>query len=93
MEVQSYLFQSPYHTSVQVGRPNPAAEEEESAVESQTLVAASDQKNSSLEQVLKLSQADSVNVAVSLSNSGVSSALAQFSDLNAAVQEQSAYSV
>ncbi len=93
MNVQTYVFQSPYPSAVQVGRPDPQSQTQEdtnvavdaiSTAGNQTLRDAKDYK-------AQQSTGASVNVAASSSDSGVSGSLEEFSTLNAQSQAVGAY--
>ncbi len=91
MEIPSYVFQSPYPSAVQVGRPDPQAqiqEEQNVAVD-----ALSKGSNDTLKkaQEYQFQSVSSVNVAVSSTDRGVSGSLQTFSTLNAQVQGLEAY--
>ncbi len=95
MNVTSYVFQSPYPQPVQFGQPDPVAKAQEQMQESsQEFSSAPTPTQQEAEGFLgsiTASAAPSVNVAASTSDSGVSSALSDFSTANAQVQAASAY--
>lgn len=94
MEVTSYIFQSPYSSAVQVGRPDPLAQKQERQnSESNTLLQTQNSKiENPSEFVQQASSASSVNVAVSTTNTSVSNSLNTFSSLNAQVKSITAFS-
>ena len=93
MEVREYVFQSPYPSAVQVGRPDPQASS--SSENKEAVDAISNAGNDTLKEAKAyqstVSSGASVNVAVSSTNSGVSSSLDTFSTLNTQVQASEAY--
>ena len=94
MEISSYVFQSPYPTSVQVGRPDPQAvsqSNENEAVDALSKAGSDTLKEAEAYQLQ--STGSSVNVAVSSADSGVSYSLETFSSLNTQVQASEAYDV
>jgi hypothetical protein len=94
MNVSSYIFQSPYPSPIQVGRPDPQAEKQE--VESkpvETLTQTSNKVQPSAEPYIAQATGSgaSVNVAASSTDSGVSSSLGEFTSLNNKSQAAEAY--
>jgi len=94
MQVSSYIFQSPYPSAIQVGRPNPQAETSSNEEPATQEVAQTDKKisESSSEYVAQSSAASSVNVAVSSTDSTVSDSLDTFSTLNTQLKAVEAFS-
>ena len=94
MQVSSYVFQSPYPSAVQVGRPDPLAKAQEES--SASVDAVSDLGNQTKREAeaykAQVSTGASVNVAVSSTDSVTSSSLGEFSTLNAQNQAAEAYS-
>lgn len=90
MEVQKYVFQSPYSSAVQVGRLDPASSDTQLAVDA--LASAGNETQIEAESYKFESTLSSVNVAISSTDSGVSSSLDTFSTLNTQVQASQAYS-
>ena len=95
MNIPSYIFQSPYPSPIQVGRPDPQAEKQE--VESkpvETLTQTTNRVQPSSEAYIAQatgSAGASVNVAASSTDSGVSSSLGEFTNLNNKSQAAEAY--
>lgn len=94
MEVSSYIFQSPYSSAVQVGRPDPQAQKQESQnSESNALLQTQDSKiNNPSAFVQQINSTSSVNVVVSTTNTSVSNSLNSFSSLNAQAKSITAFS-
>ncbi len=94
MQVSSYVFQSPYPSAVQVGRPDPQAQkEEENNAAVDTLSSITNQtKNDAQAYKAQVSTGASVNVAASSTDTAVSSSLGEFTTLNAQNQAAEAYS-
>jgi len=94
MEIPSYVFQSPYPTAVQVGRPDPqVAVESNDSLAGDALSSAGNDTLKEAETYQFQSTSSSVNVAVSSVDSGVSASLDTFSSLNNQIQASEAYSV
>ena len=92
MEVQQYIFQSPFTSSVQVGRVDPSSvKSEEKPQEEATETKVQEQDNTLESLDLQTSSAAAINVATSTSNQGVSQSLEKFSALNALAQAQTAF--
>jgi len=94
MEVPTYVFQSPYPSAVQVGRPDPQAVSQEKEEEiTDTLSQAAEQNSQETQryQYETLSAASSVNIAQSLSDSALTSSLGTFSALHKQTQAIEAY--
>ena len=93
MDVKTYVFQSPYPSAVQVGRPDPLAVDSSSgdkeAVDALQSAGDDTQRQASFYQ--SQSTASSINVALSTSDSAVSESLEGFSSLNTAQQASIAY--
>jgi hypothetical protein len=94
MNISSYIFQSPYPSPIQVGRPDPQAEKQE--VESkpvETLTQTTNKVQPSAEAYVAQAtgSGSSVNVAASSTDSGVSSSLGEFTSLNNKSQAAEAY--
>lgn len=96
MTVPSYIFQSPYPSPVQFGRPDPVAQAQEKAQENteqlSTTPTAVQQEAQTYEHSVTSSTGSSVNVAASTADSGVSSSLAEFTSVNSQQQAAAAYS-
>jgi len=93
MEVKTYVFQSPYPSAVQVGRPDPLATES-TAADTQAvdaLKSAGDDTQREASFYQSQSTSSSINVAVSTSDSGVSESLEGFNSLNTTLQANAAY--
>ncbi len=94
MQVSSYVFQSPYPSAVQVGRPDPLAQKQED--DASAVDALSQAGNQSMRDAqaykAQVSRGASVNVAASSTDSGVSSSLGEFTSLNAQNLAAEAYS-
>jgi len=93
MEVSTYIFQSPYPSSVQVGRPDPLAEKEDNQ---NSDLSALSQTNSiqgeySSMFIKQSSLASSINVAVRSIDSVLSDSLDTFSSLNAQAKAINAF--
>ena len=94
MEVTQYIFQSPYTSSVQVGRVDPATVKKEEITQDEGLSNLDTQlQDSSPEYLAQTSSASAINVVSSSSNSSVSAALEKFSSLNTLAQAKSAFEV
>jgi len=95
MEISTYVFQSPYPSSVQVGRPDPLASS--SPENGEVVDALSNSGNDTLKEAQiyqsGVSSGASINVAVSSTDRGVSSSLDTFSALNAQAQASEAYAL
>jgi len=94
MNVTSYIFQSPYPSPIQVGRPDPQSQtaEEPSKVEDAPVQKnAKSQPGADAYVAQATSSGDSVNVAASSTDSGVSSSLNEFTSLNNKTQAVDAY--
>ena len=94
MQVSSYVFQSPYPSAVQVGRPDPLAQSQEnsdSAVDSLSDVGNQTKRDAQAYKT-QVSTGASVNVAASSMDSAVSGSLGEFTSLNAQTQATEAYS-
>ncbi|PHR55765.1 MAG: hypothetical protein COA44_09930 [Arcobacter sp.] len=93
MEVTRYIFQSPYSSAIQVGRPDPTVSSQNDSQEA--VDALSKAGNTSLKEAESYkfqSRLSSVNVAVSSTDTGLSSSLDSFSSLNGQVQANETYS-
>jgi len=95
MEVQKYVFQSPYHSSVQVGRPDMQAQAQQSQNSAVDAISKTDKQTTQVsnEYIANRSSGASVNVAVSSTNGSVSASLENFSALNTQIQASEAYSL
>lgn len=85
MNVTSYIFQSPYPSPVQIGRPDPQAkvEDEPSKVAEAPIQTSSKTQPGADAYVAQATKSGgSVNVASSSTDSGVSSSLQSFSSIN-----------
>ncbi len=94
MQVSSYVFQSPYPSAVQVGRPDPQAQTEENksaGVDSLSDVGNQTKRDAEAYKA-QISTGASVNVAASSTDGAVSSSLGEFTTLNAQSQAAEAYS-
>ena len=94
MNIPSYIFQSPYPSPIQVGRPDSQAEKQE--VESkpvETLAQSSKKTNPGAQAYVAQATGSgaSVNVAASSTDNGVSSSLGEFTSLNNKSQATEAY--
>lgn len=92
MEIQSYVFQSPYPTAVQVGRPDPQTVQSD---ENEAVETLSNTGNVPVQEAAPSefqSTLSNVNVAVSSTDSGVSDSLDTFSSLSTQAQASEAYS-
>jgi len=95
LEVTSYIFQSPYPSNVQYGRPDPLSQTQERQQENtQALSSTPDTAQNSAQSYAasQPSAAVSVNVAASSTDAGVSASMETFSTLNSQVQAAAAYS-
>jgi len=91
MQVDSYIFKSPYHSPVQTGQVDPTSKKEEPQ-ESKTevkndVVSETPQNTASY----KAEQKQAQNVANSTSNISLQGALDFFSNVNSQVKAQQAY--
>jgi len=94
MNISSYIFQSPYPSPIQVGRPDPQAEKQEvesKPVETLTQTTNKAQPNAEAYVAQATSSGASVNVAASSTDSGVKSSLGEFTSLNNKSQATEAY--
>ena len=94
MQVSSYVFQSPYPSAVQVGRPDPQAQVQEgssAAVDAISNIGNQTKRDAEAYKI-QASAGASVNVAVSSTDGAVSSSLGEFSTLSAQNQAAEAYS-
>lgn len=94
MKVSSYIFQSPYPSPIQIGRPDPLAKTEEEpkkAVEELSQTSKKPQPSAEAYLAQATGTGASVNVAASSTNSGVSSSLSEFTTLNTQTQASEAY--
>ena len=94
MNISSYIFQSPYPSPIQVGRPDPQAEQQE--VESkpaETLSQTTKKTQPGAEAYVAqaTNSGASVNVAASSTDNGLSSSLGEFTSLNNKSQAAEAY--
>jgi len=92
MEIPSYVFQSPYPTAIQVGRPDPQAVTQSN--ENEAVDALSSAGNETLKEAEAYqfqSTTSSVNVAVSSTDTAVSASLETFSSLNNQIQASESY--
>ena len=94
MEIPTYVFQSPYPSAVQVGRPDPQAVSQEKTTEAVDVLSKAGEQNSrDAEAYLsQISSGTSVNVVQSSTDAAVSSSLEGFSTLNQQNKAQEAYS-
>ncbi len=94
MKVNSYIFQSPYPSPIQVGRPDPQAQTQENSNTSVDAIADAGNQSKRDAQVYKsqVSSGSSVNVAASSTDTKVNSSLGEFTTLNAKTQASEAYS-
>ena len=94
MNISSYIFQSPYPSPIQVGRPDPQAEQQEvesKPVETLAQTTAKVQPNSDAYVAQATGSGSSVNVAASSTDSSMSSSLGEFTSLNNKSQAAEAY--
>jgi hypothetical protein len=94
MNVSSYIFQSPYPNQFQIGRPDPSVKESEAqqdAVDSMSKASTQPLQQKTEGYLAEAKTGASVNVAGSIVNSGVSSALEGFSAVNNQMQAVAAY--
>ena len=95
MNIPSYIFQSPYPSPIQVGRPDPLAqkaEEESKPVETLAQATNKAQPNADAYLAQVTGSKPSVNVAASSTDNSVSSSLGNFISLNNKTQAAEAYS-
>jgi hypothetical protein len=96
MTVPSYIFQSPYPSPVQFGRPDPVAQAQQEAEENTKQLSNTatplQQEANSYEYSVTSQTGSSVNVAASTADTGVSSSLAEFTTVNNQQQAAAAYS-
>ncbi len=92
MEIPSYVFQSPYPSVIQVGRPDPQAEAQQEQNSAVDAIAKAGNESVKKAENYQVKSTSSVNVAVSSVDGGVSGSLETFSTLNAQVQGLEAYS-
>lgn len=94
MNVGSYIFQSPYPSPIQVGRPDPQAKMEEGSgntAEASVQPAVKAQPDASAFVAQKTKPVPSVNVVASSTNSALSSSLESFSSINKQAKVVEAY--
>lgn len=94
MNISSYIFQSPYPSPIQVGRPDPQAEKEEAGTKpAETLAQTNKKAQPGAEAYVaqKTGSVSFVNVVASSTDSGVSSSLGEFTSLNNKSQAAEAY--
>lgn len=93
MKVPSYTFISPYPSAIQVGRPDPQASNQEDSQEAvDALSKAGDTSLKEAESYKFQSTLSSVNVAVSSTDTALSSSLDSFNSLNGQIQATEVYS-
>ncbi len=94
MKVNSYVFQSPYPSPIQVGRPDPQAQTQENTNADVNAIAdaGNQSKRDAQSYKAQISSGSSVNVAASTTDSKVNSSLGEFTTLNAQTQASEAYS-
>ncbi len=95
MNISSYTFQSPYPTQIQVGRPDPSAQQQaqqSEAVDTFSEVTDRPTQQGSAAFLAQNQSGASVNVASASTDNGVSSALDSFSATNNQIQAAEAYS-
>ena len=92
MEIPSYVFQSPYPTAIQVGRPDPQVTAQSNKNEAvDALSSAGNETIKEAEAYQFQSTSSSVNVAVSSTDASVSSSLETFNSLNNQIQASESY--
>lgn len=92
MEVSSYVFQSPYHSSVQVGRPDPLApKSESSSADEGDYLGLQEHNKLALDAAMVAKQSSGINVALSMTNESVSNSVSGFQSLNAQIQASQVY--
>lgn len=94
MNIPSYIFQSPYPSPIQVGRPDPQAEQKEvesKPVETLSQTTKKTQPGAEAYVAQATGSGASVNVAASSTDSGLSSSLGEFTSLNNKSQAAEAY--
>ena len=95
MNISSYVFQSPYPNQIQIGRPDPAVQQQEQQNEAVDALAqnANQSTRQNAEAYLAQNQTGaSVNVASVSTEPAVSTALEGFSSANTQAQAAAAYS-
>lgn len=95
MNISSYTFQSPYPTQIQIGRPDPSAQQQAQRSEAiDTFNEVTDQptQQGSATFLAQNKTGASVNVASASTDNGVSHALDNFSVANNQLQAAEAYS-
>ena len=93
MQVNSYVFQSPYPQQIQFGTPDPVAQAQQKAAEAvEQIPRITNETANRAEAYSGSSGALSVNVANATSNAGVSGSLAEFTSVNTQLQAAEAYS-
>ena len=94
MNVTSYIFQSPYPSPIQVGRPDPQAKVDEGpskVAEAPVQASGKVQPSADAYVAQATDSGSSVNVAASSTDSGVSSSLESFSSINKQAKVVEAY--
>ena len=93
MEVPTYIFQSPYPSAIQVGRPNPQAQTSSDSTGAVDALSQTDKKTNENSEpyVSQQNSGSSVNVAVSSTDTAVSSSLDTFSSLSSLDKATEAY--
>lgn len=95
MNVSSYLFQSPYPSQVQIGRPDPSAQQQAQQNDSVTQIAKNEMQPTQAKADAFLAAnrtGASVNVANASTDTAVSTALESFATASSQIQAAEAYS-
>jgi len=90
MTIASYLFQSPYSSPVQVGRPDPAAQKSESQSTQESPVLA-EQKQLPAESSVKPTLGGGVSISLTALEGNAQTTASDFKSLSSASQAQKAY--
>ena len=92
MNVNSYIFQSPYSSPVQVGRPDPAAKKDESQSMQKNIATQSLQKEKlPVESSVKPTLNSGVSINLTALGGNAQTTVAGFKSLSAVNQAQKAY--
>ena len=90
MQVNSYIFKSPYPSPVQTGQPDPLAKKEQESFQESIKQIAEPKSETLQEAKAYSSKADGVRADIGLASS-LESSLERFSEINAKVKAQIAY--
>lgn len=92
MTVASYLFQSPYSSPVQVGRPDPAAQTKKSQITEGGLQVSSQKQQPPAESTLNPTLDSGVKINLTALEGNAKTSVSEFKSLSVVNQAQKAYS-